>query len=153
MTPRVRFGIVVRKAEFLDAPAIAAMRKEWYDENGMPIVAVPEVATWFIGETALVPQRVIACMAVIPGELNPNGDTFVTDLYCEKGTREGKLGIKAFLEKLDELPGRKLASAPINNLGIQKVFESAGYRAIEVVLAKGEPCPAQLDPSSAASLA
>lgn len=139
---RHRYGIIIRapaKATLeTDLAAVAELRGAWYAKSGKPVVPTPPQAQWFVAEWALT-GKVVAAMAVIAPELL-DGRAFITEIYCAEG-REGKLGIRAFVEKLDELPAVKATSVPVENEAMQNVLKSAGYRVTELTFEKDQICP------------
>jgi hypothetical protein len=144
-----RHGIIVRGGEVRDAPAIVALRADWYEKAGIPIIPIPPQAVWMVAEWAL-DGKVVACMAVIAPELGL-GVTYIPEMFCDP-SRQGKLGLKAFLEKLHDLPGKKATSVPIRNTALLDILHGAGYRDVEIVLEEGLDCQQPLpDPSSEAS--
>lgn len=147
---RHRFGIIIRAPKMEDVDAVAEMRNAWYAKIGKPVVPTPPQAQWMVAEWALT-GKVVAAMAVIPPELL-EGRAFITEIYCAEG-REGKFGIRAFAEKLDELPARKATSVPAENEAMQNLLKSAGYRVTELTFEKDQTCPEPSPPSLEASSA
>lgn len=135
-----KFGIMVREATERDAPAIDKMRSEWYAKHGAPISPVPPMSVWMVGEYVLT-GTVVAVMAITPPQFfatpeSPEGTTYLSDLYCVD-SREGKLGIRAIFERLDELEGRKITAVPVANEAMEKILQNIGYTVAEKVFTKG----------------